>query len=158
MFFLNVPSATLRLTPSVFSKCPFPEKKQIGDFDYILSWKSPLEFLGFLFYLWKIQKNKAVPQKLHKILLHPSELLRPKTKTAGSSIWCFSFLITPENSILFLLIPVNSTLNSSPCFFWNSPMTGVKVVYILFKFCWYRVCSSQVLNFQMLFYQQKLLF
>ena len=48
----------------------------------ILCLKTSLEFLSFLLYLWKFKtKQSFTPQKLHKILLHPSEILRPKIKT-----------------------------------------------------------------------------
>ena len=134
----------------------FSKKRNKWGIEDILSWKLPLEFLGFLFAPGNSRKIKASPQKLHKIMLHSSEFLRPKTKISGNYIWIFSLLITPENSMLLL----NSTLNSPKClfFFWNSSMAGVKVVYLLGNFCWHWICSSQVLNFQMLFYQQKLSF
>ena len=55
-------------------------------------------FFSFLLYPWK------ETQKLHKILLHHLELLRPTTKIPGNSTW--HFLITPGNSMLFLLNPL----------------------------------------------------
>ena len=144
---------------SQFSVNSLFQKKNKWEIEYIFSWKLPLEFLGFLFYSRKFRKNKASPQKLHKIALHPLELLRPKIKTPGNSIWFF-FLITPENSILFLINPWKFHPHLPLCliFFWNSTTAGVKVVYVLGNFCWYRICRSQVLNFQRLFYQQKLSF
>ena len=57
--FLDAPSVTLRLTPSVLSKWSFPEKKNKWGIEDILSWKLPLEFLGFLFYPRKLQKNQS---------------------------------------------------------------------------------------------------
>ena len=64
----------------------------------------------------------------------------------------FSFLSSHENSTLFLINPWKFHPQPPPPLygsFWNNLMIGVKMVYTLGNFCWYLVCSSQVLNFQM---------
>ena len=140
--FLDVPSATLWLKPSVFSKWHFPKKKTNGRLrTYFLEYPH-WNFLDFLFYPRKFQKKQSFT------LETPQNFV--------TSLGTFK----PWNQDPWKFHPGNSTLNSPFCFcfFWNSPMTGVQVVYILGNFCWYRTCSSQVLNFQMLFYQQKLSF
>ena len=50
----------------------------------------PLEFLGFCFTHGNSKQNKALPLEVYKIVLHHTdpEILRPKTKTPGSST-CF---------------------------------------------------------------------
>ena len=77
--------------------------------------KTPLEFLGFLLLPMEIP-DKARPhlQKLHKIVLHPLKILRPKTKTLGEVPHDF-FLITPGNSPLFLINP-----GKYMCYFFNT--------------------------------------
>ena len=81
------------------------------------------------------------------------DLFQKKTKWRIKDI--LSWKLPLEFLIFNFLTPWNSTRKSSPLFFfffWNSPMTGVKVVYILGSFCWYQICSSQVLHFQKYFY------
>ena len=68
--FLDVPSATLRLTPSVFSKWPFPEKNPIGGLRTYFLENPHWNFQVFYFIPGNSRKNKASPQKLHKIVLH----------------------------------------------------------------------------------------
>ena len=60
-------------------------------------------FMFFTLPLENPEITKLHPQKLHKIVLHPSDILRPKTKTPENST-CF-FLIAPRNSALFLINP-----------------------------------------------------
>ena len=61
-------------------------------------------------------KTRLHSQKLHKIMLHPSEILRPKTKTPGNSTL---FLISPRKiHFLFLQYPWKfHILNPPLCFF-----------------------------------------
>ena len=63
------------------------------------------EFLGFLLYipLEIPDRTKLHPQKLHKIVLHSSEILRPETTKTPGEIPHDFFLITPGNSTLFLI-------------------------------------------------------
>ena len=80
------------------------------------------------------------------------DLFQKKTKWRIEDI--LSWKLPLEFLTFNFLTPWNSTLKSSPLFaffFWNSPITGVKVVCILGSFCWYQICSSQVLNFQKYF-------
>ena len=53
---------------------------------YLFDPPVPLEILSFFTLPLGIPgTTKLHPQKLHKILLHPQEILRPKTKTPGNS-------------------------------------------------------------------------
>ena len=71
-------------------------------------------------------------------MLHPSEILRPKTKTPGREIPHGYFLITPGNSTLFFIDPKKSHLLflqypwkfhilDPPClvFFYSSPINAI---------------------------------
>ena len=45
---------------------------------------------AFLLYLWKFQTKQGFTSgSSTKVVLHPFEILRPKTKTPGSSTWFF---------------------------------------------------------------------
>ena len=70
----------------------FSRKKTKWGIENILSWKPTLEFLGFPFYSRKFQKKRSfTPETPQNCVtrVHHSELLRPKTKTPGNSIWFF---------------------------------------------------------------------
>ena len=61
--------------------------------------KTPLQYLGFLIYPWKVKtKHSLTLKKLHKIVLHPSEILRPKTKIPALEMLHDFFLIRPGNT------------------------------------------------------------
>ena len=96
---------------SQFSVNSLFQKKNKWEIEDILSWKLPLEFLGFLFYPRKFQKKQSFTLKLHKILLHPLEILRPKIKTPGNSIWFFLSWSPLKIPYCFYLTPRNFTLN-----------------------------------------------
>ena len=52
--------------------------------------KDPQNFKNLLLYTWKSQKKiKLQPWKFYKIVLHPLEFPRSKTKTHGNSTWFF---------------------------------------------------------------------
>ena len=106
---------------------------------YFFEPPSPLGIFSFFTLLLEIPgKTKLHPQKLHQIVLHPSEILRPKTKTPGREIPHGYFLITPGNSTLFFIDPKKSHLLflqypwkfhilNPPClvFFYNSPINAI---------------------------------
>ena len=59
----------------------------VGVEDIFFEPPPPSEFLGLLLYPWKFQKNKASPLETPQncVTVHPSEILKPKTKTPGNS-------------------------------------------------------------------------
>ena len=124
----------------------FREKnKCVGDWvEYILFWKIPVEFLDRLFIspLEILDRTKLHPSATRNstrlCYTHPSEILRPKTKTSGYFTWFF--LDHPwKFHLLFLQYPYENSISSphsspppSPpplppppplFFFWNSPIT-----------------------------------
>ena len=74
-----------------------------GGIEYILFQKSPGIFRLFTLPLEIRDKKRLHSQKLHKIMLYPLEVLRPKTKTPGNSML---FLISQRKiHLLFLQYP-----------------------------------------------------
>ena len=73
-----------------------------------------LSLLLFTLTLETSDKTKLHSQKFQKIVLHPSEILRFKSKTPGK--FYIIFLITPRNSMLFLMNPRNFIY-----YFFNTP-------------------------------------
>ena len=125
----------------------FSRKKTKWGIENILSWKPTLEFLGFPFYSRKFQKKRSfTPETPQNCVtrVHHSELLRPKTKTPGNSIWFFLSWPPLKIPCFFSINPRKLKPQLSPplSFFRNSSRTDVKVVYILGNFCWYWTCSS----------------
>ena len=95
----------------------FSRKKNKWGIEDILSWKPTLEFLGFPFYSRKFQKKRSfTPETPQNCVtrVHRSELLRPKTKTPGNSIWFFLSWPPLKIPCFFQLTPGNWNLNSPP--------------------------------------------
>ena len=90
-------------------------------------------------------KTKLDPQKLHKIVLHLSEILRPKTKIPGSFTWFF--LITPGNSTL-LLIHVIFFSGRAQYWLWSESIWWRKMFLV---WCW---CFHVNVNMKILFLEQ----
>ena len=103
----------------------------VGD---ILFWTAPGIFHFFTLPLEISEKTKLHPWKFHKIVWHPLEIPRPKTKTTGNSSlfflghpWKFHFVLTPGNSTCYFFDTLENSISSAPLpcffFFWNSPWT-----------------------------------
>ena len=75
----------------VLAALGYSRKKTNRDVEDIFFWNPPLEFLGFLLYYWKFQtKQSFTPRGSTKLCsIHPSEILKPKTKTTGNSTLLF---------------------------------------------------------------------
>ena len=109
-------------------QCALPENKQRGRGEEILFEKLPGIFTLFTLPLEIADKIRLHFHKLHKIMLHPSEILRPKTKTPGNSTL---FLMSPHKIyLLFLQYPWKiHILNPTPLFgFFFSGIT--QYIYI----------------------------
>ena len=105
-----------------------------------------LFLLLFTLTLETSDKTKLHSQKFQKIVLHPSEILRFKSKTPGK--FYIIFLITPRNSMLFLMNPQKFHLlflqypqkfhilctpfphTSCFHFFWSSPLLILDTVVV----------------------------
>ena len=96
----------------------------VGD---ILFWTAPGIFHFFTLPLEISEKTKLHPWKFHKIVLHPLEIPRPKTKTTGNSSlfflghpWKFHFVLTPGNSTCYFFDTLENSISSAPvpCFFF----------------------------------------
>ena len=135
----------------------YQEKKQVGRGGWTCFLETPIPHLVTPAAL-KIPQTpdttKLHPsRKLQKTVLHPLDILRPKTKTSGN---CTSyvvptsfFLITPGNSMLFLINPWkfhwlflqypyrNFTSSIFLAFFWNKP-----IIVIIFEKCGIFICCS----------------
>ena len=102
--------------------------------------ESPLEFFIFLLYPLEIpDKAKLYPWKSHKIVLDPSEISRPETKTPGNSTlffllhhWKFHFIFNQPLEIphAISLIPLEILYPQTPAclFFWTSSFKFIKLV------------------------------
>ena len=118
----------------------------MGDWDHTFL-KGPTGIFRLSILSQEIPEKKLHPRKSTKLCYTCTPL---KTfKASNQAPWkfhmIFSFLITPENSMLFLINPwkFHPQLHILVFFsFWNSPMTGVEVVDIPGNFCWYWICSS----------------
>ena len=64
-------------------------------------------------------KTRLYPQKLHKIMLHPSEILRPKTKIPGNCTWFFL-----DDAWKFDFV-FNKLLENLLCYFLSTPGNSV---------------------------------
>ena len=96
-----------------------PEKNQkTGEVEDVLFWKNPWTFLVFYFTPGNSGQNKDLPQETPQIWLHPSKILRPKTKTP-LEIPHYYFLISPGNFTLFLVNIWKSNL-LFPQYLWKS--------------------------------------
>ena len=75
------------------------------------------------------RKNKALPQKLPKIVLRPSKLLRPKIKPRSWKFhMIFSFWITTETYMLFLINPWKFHLHPPPLVWFFSGIAEWQVL------------------------------
>ena len=79
----------------------FQKKNQTGGLRIYFFVTTPGIFRFFTLPLEIQDKTRLHPYKLHKIVLHLSEILRSKTKTIGNSRWFLLHEITPRNSMLF---------------------------------------------------------
>ena len=99
---------------SLLSHPNFPEWLRTSFF------KTPLQYLGFLIDPWKFKtKHSLTLKKLHKIVWHSSEILRPKTKIleilhdfflikpGNTTVWCWCFPINVIIEILFFNVYIN---------------------------------------------------
>ena len=84
-------------------------------------------------------------------------LFQKKTKWGIEDI--LSWKLPLEFLIFNFLTPWNSTLKSSPFVFffsgiaqWQLLRWYTHLAVFVGSFCWYQICRSQVLNFQILFY------
>ena len=147
---------------SQFSVNGLFQKKTKWGIEDILSWKPPLEFLGFLFYPWKFQKKQSFTPETPQNCVTPLGTFKVQNQVPWKFHMTFFFLVTPENCKLFLINPwkFHHQLPPPPCSFFSGIAHGQVLRWSTYLgiFCWYRICSSQVLDFQMLFYQEKLSF
>ena len=95
------------------------QKKIQTEVEDILFWKppSPWNFSFFTLPLEILDKTKLNPWIFHKIVLDPSEIstkAKNKVKTPLEILHYFLFLVTLENSILFLIKPWKCQMQ----FFW----------------------------------------
>ena len=66
-----------------------PEKTKLGDLRIYFSEKTPEIFRFVTLPLEILDKTRLYRWKFHRIVLHPFETPRPKTKTHGNSTWFF---------------------------------------------------------------------
>ena len=106
-----------------------PEKNQTGGVENILFWKPSSENFRFVISPLEIpEKTSFHPWKFTKIVWHPLEIPRSKTKTHRNSTWVFPwtpleilllFSLTPGISIFSFFSTPGNYMSSTPpvCFF-----------------------------------------
>ena len=110
----------------------YSRKKQTGGLRTYYFEKTPGIFRFFTLPLEIGAKIGLHPQKLHKIVLQPSEILRPKTRTTKNSKLFFN--LSSENPLAVSSIPLEISYPQTPvCFFLEQPIVYQVLKVLLIK-------------------------